>query len=344
MNTLEKDYYLILGILPDASEEDVKRAYRKLAKLYHPDSFKGNKENAEEYFNDITEAYDVLGNQEKRKKYDFMRTEVMQKDTRKASGNTDYHTNDNRDSQYSTSQQHSYDGEAENGARKNKPSATRNDKGVHKHGSRFWKIIIIIMIAIICFRRASGLTWSESVGIWGDIENLILSSGDETVETSLSNYFTAIQNEDLTTANTYTDSNLTKYNEAVIGLLNSGTDNIMYGPLFENAHDFTYQIIDKKRVTKKETVRIIITNVDCYEVVNTIIENYDKEYLEKLDDTEVAELFISYMRESDCSISNEYVLTLSKRKGIWKITKIDDVKGFSNTLTGYISRLDELTQ
>src|SRR3954469_26005021 len=62
------DYYKVLGVDRKASQEDVKKAYRKLARQYHPDT---NKEaGAEERFKQISEAYDVLGDADKRKKYD----------------------------------------------------------------------------------------------------------------------------------------------------------------------------------------------------------------------------------------------------------------------------------
>ena len=64
-----KDYYKILGVDRKASEQDIKKAYRKLAMKYHPDRNPGNKQ-AEETFKDINEAYQVLGDSEKRARYD----------------------------------------------------------------------------------------------------------------------------------------------------------------------------------------------------------------------------------------------------------------------------------
>ena len=64
-----KDYYSILGISRDATEKDIKAAYRKLARKYHPDVNPGNKA-AEEKFKEINQAYEVVSDAEKRKKYD----------------------------------------------------------------------------------------------------------------------------------------------------------------------------------------------------------------------------------------------------------------------------------
>src|SRR5690242_3339850 len=64
-----KDYYATLGIPKTASEKDVKQAYRKLARKFHPDVNPGDK-SAESKFKEINEAYEVIGDPEKRKKYD----------------------------------------------------------------------------------------------------------------------------------------------------------------------------------------------------------------------------------------------------------------------------------
>jgi molecular chaperone DnaJ len=63
------DYYKILGVGKNASDEEIKKSYRKLARQYHPDRNPGNKQ-AEERFKEISQAYDVLSDAEKRKQYD----------------------------------------------------------------------------------------------------------------------------------------------------------------------------------------------------------------------------------------------------------------------------------
>lgn len=70
---VEKDYYKVLGVPKDATEAEIKKAYRKLAREFHPDANKGDA-SAEERFKEISEANDVLGDAKKRKEYDEART------------------------------------------------------------------------------------------------------------------------------------------------------------------------------------------------------------------------------------------------------------------------------
>ena len=75
---MAEDYYQVLGVKREASPEEMKKAYRKLAQKYHPDKAKGDKRQAEEQFKKISEAYAVLSNPEKRKAYDEFGSQAFQ--------------------------------------------------------------------------------------------------------------------------------------------------------------------------------------------------------------------------------------------------------------------------
>ncbi|MBR5295062.1 MAG: DnaJ domain-containing protein, partial [Clostridia bacterium] len=65
----KRDYYEVLGLSKSASEDEIKKAYRKLAKKYHPDMNPGDQE-AEVKFKEVNEAYSVLSDEEKKGRYD----------------------------------------------------------------------------------------------------------------------------------------------------------------------------------------------------------------------------------------------------------------------------------
>jgi molecular chaperone DnaJ len=74
----DRDYYDVLGISKNATQEEIKKAYRRLARKYHPDVNKDNKKEAEQKFKEISEAYEVLMDPDKRARYDRFGKEGVQ--------------------------------------------------------------------------------------------------------------------------------------------------------------------------------------------------------------------------------------------------------------------------
>ncbi|HWQ15496.1 MAG TPA: DnaJ C-terminal domain-containing protein [Roseiflexaceae bacterium] len=80
-----KDYYTVLGVAPDADDQAIKQAYRKLARQYHPDVNPDDKQ-AEERFKEINEAYQALSDPERRRKYDELREQYQRWQQRGGAG------------------------------------------------------------------------------------------------------------------------------------------------------------------------------------------------------------------------------------------------------------------
>jgi DnaJ-class molecular chaperone len=90
-----KNYYEVLGVPKTAAEKDIKSAYRKLARQWHPDANPDNQRAAEEKFKDIQEAYEVLGDAEKRRKYDALGTGDWQRAAQQAEQHRRHRTRSN---------------------------------------------------------------------------------------------------------------------------------------------------------------------------------------------------------------------------------------------------------
>lgn len=197
----EKNYYIILEVKSTATFEEIKSAYRILAKKYHPDKNIGNKA-AEEYFKEIQQAYAILSNPEKRKKYDLKasygsRTQPQQKSN---SGGPQYTGNAYQFAQ----QQAQYQQQAY--AQAKKRTAPQTEKVTEKEN---WQILVSIGIALVLLyfiisystekTTPSGFTVQETKDAIKKMEELNAQQAAAT-EATINNYdspYTAFFGEEL---------------------------------------------------------------------------------------------------------------------------------------------------
>lgn len=138
-----KNYYILLGVKNSASLEEVKLAFRQLAKKYHPDKNQGNKP-AEDFFKELQEAYETLSNPEKRKTYDqkFMySSQYQQVKNVRYSGNA-----------YQFAQQQARSNPRHQAQSADRESAKTNLKDEKKDSdSYFFVISIVVAILLLIF-------------------------------------------------------------------------------------------------------------------------------------------------------------------------------------------------
>ena len=75
---MAKEFYRILEVSETATQEEIKKAYRKLALKYHPDKNPDNQEEAKKKFQEVSKAYEILGSEERRKRYDNGETDFAE--------------------------------------------------------------------------------------------------------------------------------------------------------------------------------------------------------------------------------------------------------------------------
>jgi DnaJ-class molecular chaperone len=134
-----KNYYIILGVKNSASTEEIKQAFRKLAKKYHPDKNHGNT-SAEEFFKEVQEAYAVLSDYEKRKKYDLKFAYINTYQQPKNKSNAPYTGNAYHYAQQQAKQERRYQHQEQPREEKAKE---------HKSGTDPYLFMISILVAVL---------------------------------------------------------------------------------------------------------------------------------------------------------------------------------------------------
>lgn len=180
----EKNYYTILEVKSTATFEEIKSAYRILAKKYHPDKNIGNKA-AEEYFKEIQQAYAILSNPEKRKKYDLKAAygTRIQGSQKSNAGGPQYTGN-----AYQFAQQQAQYQQQQAYAQAKKRTTPASEKVTEKEN---WQILVSVGIALVLLyfiiSYSTEKTTASSNNIIQKIEKTI-EQPVETVDFSINNY------------------------------------------------------------------------------------------------------------------------------------------------------------
>ena len=186
------DLYEVLGVKKDASAEEIKKAYRTLAFKYHPDRNPGNKE-AEEMFKKISAAYDVLGDETKRKQYDTASVYGTSQaetasNTQYSGGYADYTFTNEEFARWFREQQNRYN--SQNNSRRYYYYSSNDKNRPTSRMSKGSAFILLIFSVITLLFGLNIILWLPLIGI------LILFSAANGIKRSIASIFSTSDNKD----------------------------------------------------------------------------------------------------------------------------------------------------
>lgn len=356
------DYYSTLQIEEDATQDEIKQAYHKMARLFHPDNFKGSQKEAAEQMAKINEAYQTLSDIDKRAVYDADRQLKSGKPNRDS--NKKYDRREENDTYSKTAKTNSANADSstnpksdhvnvENPAKNNLDTSPK--KGCSSCLAKIieWAIYIGILYFVVSHfhlaDKAKGLLNSFNLSEYGSEEKnadkLIGFKPEEVVE----QYFKYIKNgEDVEADNLFreeADENfqtctVAEYNKVIVDLYYGFEKDIPTYPLFEEIRNFNYAV-SGVNVDEKEgyaEVNIEIENCDIALLFGMVIEaDGDENILGTVSDSELQKLFRNAIKKykDSCVINTDAIITLKKDQGgCWKIDSISPLKDFSTVITG----------
>lgn len=356
------DYYGTLQIEEDATQDEIKQAYHKMARLFHPDNFKGSQKEAAEQMAKINEAYQTLSDIDKRAVYDADRQLKSGKPNR--DNNKKYDRREENDTYSETTKTNSANADSsinpksdhvnvENPAKNTLDTSPK--KGCSSCLAKIieWAIYIGILYFVVSHfhlaDKAKSLLNSFNLSEYGSEEKnadkLIGLKPEEVVE----QYFKYIKNgEDVEADNLFreeADENfqtctVAEYNKVIVDLYYGFEKDIPTYPLFEEIRNFNYTVsginVDEKEGYAE--INIEIENCDIALLFGMVIEaDGDGNILETVSDSELQKLFRNSIKKykDSCVINTDAIITLKKdQDGCWKIDSISPLKDFSTVITG----------
>lgn len=350
------NYYSILQVSQYATPEEIKRAYHKMARLFHPDNYQGSIQDAENQMAMINEAYAVLSDERKRREYDLRRKEAensTEGTTRSTETYSDENINDRDKKNQNTTENNSFQTDKSN--KQNYDKTVSNIEFVSKIMEGLLSIgknLVewIIILAIICV-VVNHFGWSHKVKEF--IKDI--NSTDFVMDKKMApndvvkDYFEKIRNGDSDGATNlfsnkyeskYSPLTIKQYHE-IIAELYYGIDNKeLWHPLFEQIRNFEYEIqnIESDEAKKQTKVMVHIQNYDVYSI-ETELENSDKlnDYLYGMTDMMLKNEIDKYGKSNMIEVNAIFVL--EKENDTWKIDYVTPLRDFSSVVVG---RADDL--
>ena len=329
------NYYSILQVDENTTQEEIKQAYHEMTRLFHPDNFHGPQKDAEEQMTKINEAYVILRDENKRAVYDT---------SRKLNGKVKYDTGKRDNTEESETQQ------------KTKHTNTmlqQEDTKKDVFSSCLSKIIEWAIYIGIIYGLLSRFNIIERVDNFFSSNHNLSTIMNETGFVSLEpdeivdSYFTYVRNgKDEKASNLFTEdcdfqnSTVEGFHHIITELYYGFETDIPMYPLFEEIRNFNYQIVASQIDENEEyaEVLIYIQNCDVALIFGALLEMNDgSDYLESLSDKEFQEVFRALIKEYKdvCMIDTTATFTLKNTKEDgWKIQSISPLKEFSTIMVG----------
>lgn len=325
------NYYNILQIDENASPEEIKQAYHKMARLFHPDNFNGSREDADEQMRKINEAYRVLSDPAMKNEYD-----------------EELHRKDDAPGERETEGKYTAGGAPTVDRVSDSPGETLTEAG----SSCLSKIIEwIIYLGILCFlfnhfhvlekiQDFAGSKLGSAV-----LEKLDTNTdiGELSQEEIVERYFDCLRmgrtqkvNELFSkdADNMFHDGTVKEYNKTVRDIYYGVEKDAPLYPLFREVRNFSYKIISSGKEGDKMKVHVFVQNCDIALLTGLLMQAGEGE-ISSMSDAKLKKLVKNALEKykEDCMIEVEATFVMVREDG-WKIKRIKPLKEFSKVIIG----------